>query len=88
MLKLHNIRMKMSNVRKNKIKELPNVTKVQSLVMLVAIKCEKKNKRTTKCDQSTVIYDAGTAQYKEETVKCEKKRKEKETIKCDKNCHM
>ena len=34
MLKLHNIRMELSNVRK-KIKEPPNVTKIQSHVMLV-----------------------------------------------------
>ena len=34
MLVLHNVKMVSSNVRKKKIKELPNVTKVQSHVML------------------------------------------------------
>ena len=34
----------------------------------------EKIKRTTECDKSTVICDVGTAQYDDETVKCEKKR--------------
>ena len=30
-----------------------------------------KNKRTTECDKSTVTCDDGTAQYKDDTIKCE-----------------
>ena len=33
----------------------------------------EKNKGTTKCDKGIVTYDVGTAQYKDETIKCEKK---------------
>ena len=35
----------------------------------------KKYKGTTKCDKSTVTYNVSTAQYNDETVKCEKKIK-------------
>ena len=34
---------------------------------------EKKKKETTTCDKRTVTCDIGTAQYDDETVKCEKK---------------
>ena len=44
----------------------------------------EKKKRITKCDKSKVIYDVGTAQCEDETVKCEKKKK-KRTTKCDKS---
>ena len=49
---------------------------------------EKKNKRITKYDKSTVTYVAGTAQCENETIKCEKKNKgttecEKRTVTCD-----
>ena len=37
------------------------------------IKCEKKNKGTTKCDKSAVTCDVGTAQCEDDTIKCEKK---------------
>ena len=33
----------------------------------------RKNKETIKCDKRIVICDIGTAQYEDETVKCEKK---------------
>ena len=35
----------------------------------------EKNKGTNKRDKSTVTFDVGTAQYDDETVKCEKKNK-------------
>ena len=34
---------------------------------------KKNNKGTTECDKRIVTYDVGTAQYKDEIVKCEKK---------------
>ena len=43
----------------------------------------RKNKGTIECDKSTVTYNVCIAQYKNETVKCKKKKKE--TTKCDKN---
>ena len=59
--------------------ELPNVTKVQSHVMLV-LRNERivpsnvrKNKGTTECDKSTVIYYVNITQYKDDTIKYEKK---------------
>ena len=42
----------------------------------------EKSKRTIKCEKSTVTCDIGTAQYEDETVKCEKKSKG--TTQCDK----
>ena len=36
----------------------------------------KKSKGTTKCDKRTVTCGVGTAQYEDETVKCEKKVRE------------
>ena len=80
MLELHNVRMEPLNVRKKK-KELPNVTKVQSNVMLELhnVKMEPSNvrkmKKTTKCDKRTITCDVGTAQYENETIKCEEKKK-------------
>ena len=43
------------------------------------VKCEKKNKGITKCDNRMVtcdICDFGTVQCEDETVKCEKKIRE------------
>ena len=36
----------------------------------------KKSKETIQCDKRIVTCDIGTAQYKDRTVKCEKKIKE------------
>ena len=33
----------------------------------------RKNKGTIECDKSIVTYDVGTAQYKDDTIKYEKK---------------
>ena len=81
MLELHNMNMEPSNVRK-KIRESLHVTKELSHVMLelhnMTIKPSnvgKKKKETTTCDKRTVTCDIGTAQYDDETVKCEKKKK-------------
>ena len=76
-----------SNVKK-KEREPPNVTKVQSHVMLVlrfetsTIKYEEKNKGTTEYDKSTVTCNVGTAQYDNNTIKCGKKKR---TTECDKS---
>ena len=48
----------------------------------------RKNKGTIKCDKRIVICDVGTAQYENETIKCEKKSKgtsnvRKKTVTCD-----
>ena len=85
MLVLPNVTMELSNVRK-KNKVPSNVTQVQSNVILVLpnVTIEPtKNKGTTKCDKSTIIYDVGTTQCG--TVKYDKKKKKKETTKCDKS---
>ena len=62
MLKLHNIGMKSSNMRK-KVREPPmwkkNVGTAQNENK--TIKCEKKNKRTTKCEKRIVTCDVRTA---------------------------
>ena len=34
----------------------------------------RKNKGTTECDKSTVIYDIGTAQCEAGIIKCEEKK--------------
>ena len=34
----------------------------------------EKRKETTKYEKRTVIFDVGTAQYENETVKCKKKK--------------
>ena len=76
MLVLHNVRIELSNMRK-KIKEPLNVTRELSHVMLELhnVRMEpsnmRKNKGTAKCDKRTVTCDVGTAQYEDETVKCE-----------------
>ena len=36
----------------------------------------RKNKGTTKCGKSTVIYDVSTAYCKDGTIECEKKKRE------------
>ena len=56
-----------------------NVTKVQSHVMLVLpnVTIEplnvRKKKGTTKCNESIVTCNIDTAQFEDDTVKCEKK---------------
>ena len=70
MLVLHNARMDLSNVRE---KKTLNVTKVLSNVTIEPLNMRKKNKETTKCDKKTVTCDIGTAQFENETIKCEKK---------------
>ena len=65
-----------------KKREPPNVTKVQSYVMLVQrnvkivplnVRKKKKKKGTTKYDKNIVTWDIDTAQYEDGTIKCEKK---------------
>ena len=63
-----------------KIREPPNVTKVQLHGMLVLYNVRmvpsnvrKQNKWITECDKSIVTYDVGTAQCVDGTIKCEKK---------------
>ena len=79
MLKLHNMRMKPLNVRK-KVRKPPNVRNELSHMMLelynvrIEPSSVKKIKGTTQCDKRIVIYDVGTAQYKDETDKCEEKK--------------
>ena len=64
-LVLPNVTMKLSNVRKKM--KLLNVTKVLLYVMLVLSNVTmkpsnvRKNKRTAKCDKSTVTCDIGIA---------------------------
>ena len=41
----------------------------------------RKSKGTTKCDKSTVACKVGTAQYEDDTIKCEKN---KGTTECNK----
>ena len=36
----------------------------------------RKNKEITKCDNNTVTCNLGTAQWEDDTIKCEKKVKE------------
>ena len=48
----------------------------------------EKNKGTTECDKRTVTCDVGTAQWEDETVKCEEKNRkitecDIRTVKCD-----
>ena len=91
MLKLHNVRMEPSNVRK-KLRKSPNVTKELLHVMLKLYNVMMElsniliNKKTTKCDKSTIKYDVGTAQCEDGTVKCKKKVRELPNVR--KNCHM
>ena len=67
MLVLPNVAFDPSNVRKKK-RELPNMTKVQSHVILVLhnlrvvrSNMRKKNTRTTECGKSAVKCDVSTA---------------------------
>ena len=60
---------------------LPNVTMGLSNV-------RKKNKGTTKCDKSTVTFNVGIAQFEDDAIKCEGKKKSttkcgKSIVKCD-----
>ena len=65
-LKLHNVRMDLSNVRK-KVKEPPNVRKELSHVILelhnvrMELSNVRKNKETAEYDKSTVTWDINTA---------------------------
>ena len=75
------VMMEQSKMRKT-IRVPPNVTKVRSEVMLILhnkiIELSNvrkiKNKKTTENDKRIVTCDVRTAQYKDETVKCEKKK--------------
>ena len=65
---------------KKKRREPSNMTKVQSYMMLVLhnvrmvpSNVKKKNERTIKYDKSTIIYNVGTTQCVDSTIKCEKK---------------
>ena len=72
--------MKSSNVKKEEVKEPPNVTKELSHVMLKLHNMRmkplsvKKNKGTTQYKKRIVICDVETAQCEDGTVKCEKKK--------------
>ena len=76
MLVLHNMRIVPSNVRK-KIKELPNVTKVQLHVILIMHNVRvvpsnvRKYKGTIKCDKNTITNDVSTTQRENGTIKCD-----------------
>ena len=86
MLVLRNVRIVLLNVRK-KLNEPPNVTKIQSHVMLVLHNVRmvpsnvRKNKGTTECDKSTVTCDISTSQYENDTIKCEKTIREPLNVK-------
>ena len=78
-LVLPNVKMESSNVRK-KIKELLNVIKVRSHVMLVLPNVTMKSSNVRKkkgiieCVKSKVTCDVGIAQCDNGTIKCEKKQ--------------
>ena len=40
----------------------------------------RKNKRTIECDKSTITYDVDIAQCENDTIKCEKKKKESPNV--------
>ena len=66
MLELYNVRMKPSNVRKNKGTTKCDKRTVTSDVGTAQyedgiVKCKKKNKETIKCDKRTITCDVGTA---------------------------
>ena len=81
MLKLHDVRMKSSNVRK-KVRELPNVRKELSYVILelhnmrMKLSYVRKNKGIAECDKRIVTCDIEITQCEDETVKCEKQVRE------------
>ena len=52
------------------------MTKELSHVMLKLHNVRKKSKGTAKCEKKTITCDVGTAQYDDETIKCEKKVRE------------
>ena len=67
MLELHNVKINLSNVRKKKVKEPPNVRKDLSHMILelhnVRMKpsnVRKKNKKIAQCEKRTVTCDVGT----------------------------
>ena len=85
MLALHNMRMKPSNVRKNKgTSECDQRTVTCDIGTTQfengTIKCEKQSEGTTKFVKRTVTYDAGIARSKDGTVKCEKKVREPSNV--------
>ena len=75
MLKLYNVRIEPSNVKK--LSKPLNVTKELSYVMLelhnmrMKLSNVRKKKGTTKCNKKIVTYDVGIVQYEDELVKCE-----------------
>ena len=78
---LPNVIMELSNLRiKNRVPL--NVTKIKSDAMLVLLNVTmepsnlRKNKETNICDKRTIIFDIGTAQCDNETIKFEKQIKE------------
>ena len=78
MLVLPNVTMEPLNVRKNKIKEPPNMTKVHMSCWNCTIwgwyyQMWEKIMSTTECNKSTVKYDVSTVQCDNGTIKCENK---------------
>ena len=71
---------------KKKITEPPNVTKLQSHMILVLHNLKmvplnvRKNKETTECDKSTITCDVDIAQCEDGTIKYKKKIREPSTI--------
>ena len=79
MLVLPNVIMELSNLRiKNRVPL--NVTKIKSDAILVLLNVTmepsnlRKNKETNICDKRTIIFDIGTTQCDNETIKFEKQR--------------
>ena len=76
MLELHNMRIELSNVKNNKETTKCNKRTVTVMLELHNMRMKpsnmrKKNKGITKCDKRTITCDIGTAQYENETIKCE-----------------
>ena len=75
-LKPHNVRMKLSNVRKNSKGTTKCKKKTVTFDIGTAqcedgiVKCEKKSKGITKCEKRTITCDVGTAQCKDGIIKC------------------
>ena len=80
MLKLHNVRIEPSKVRK--VREPPNATKELShiILKLYNVRMEplnvRKKKKTIEYDKRTITCNVEIIQCKDETVKCEKKIRE------------